>query len=79
MADTIPSWVAVFVPLVMLALTVTVGELLASRRQHATVTDAVSTLLYFLFDGIQARALSWRLHRAAAAATAARALSWGLH
>lgn len=51
--DTIPSWVAVFAPLMMLALTIGVGEFLASRRQHRSITDAVSTALYFLADGIQ--------------------------
>jgi hypothetical protein len=51
--NTIPSWVAVFAPLMMLALTVAVGEFLASRRTHASVTDAVSTFIYFFLDGVQ--------------------------
>jgi hypothetical protein len=45
--------VAVLVPLVMLALTIAMGEFLAARRTHASVTDATSTALYFFLDGVQ--------------------------
>lgn len=55
--NTIPSWVAVFVPLVMLALTIGLGEFLAARRMHNSVTDAVSTAVYFFLDGVQ---VGWR-------------------
>ncbi|KAL4423522.1 hypothetical protein ABPG77_006545 [Micractinium sp. CCAP 211/92] len=51
--NTIPSWVAVFAPLVMLALTIAVGEFITSRRQHASITDAVSSAVYFFLDGVQ--------------------------
>ena len=37
----------------MLLVTVTVGEIVYSRRQHASVTDAVAVLLYFFADGVQ--------------------------
>ena len=54
--DTIPAWVAVLVPLVMLALTVAVGELVASRRTHRSLTDAVAATMYFFLDGVQVSA-----------------------
>lgn len=53
--DTIPAWAAVFGPLMMLALTVAVGEFVASRRQHASATDALATAIYFFLDGVQVR------------------------
>jgi len=45
--------VAVVVPIIMLALTVAVGEFVTSRRQHISITDAMSTAVYFFLDGIQ--------------------------
>lgn len=51
-----PCRVAVFAPLIMLALTIAVGEFITSRRQHASITDAVSSAVYFFLDGVQARA-----------------------
>ena len=40
-------------PAQMLAITVVVGELVYSRRQHKSITDAVATVLHFLLDGVQ--------------------------
>ena len=37
----------------MLLLTVAVGEFLASRRQHAGITQALATAVYFFLDGVQ--------------------------
>ncbi|KAL4424010.1 hypothetical protein ABPG75_001311 [Micractinium tetrahymenae] len=42
-SNTIPSWVAVFTPLIMLALTIA----------HGSITDAVSSAVYFFLDGVQ--------------------------
>lgn len=51
--DTIPAWAAVFAPIMMLLLTVLVGEFLTSRREHANITQAVATAIYFFLDGVQ--------------------------
>lgn len=56
--DTIPAWAAVFAPIMMLLLTVLVGEFLTSRRQHASITQAVATAIYFFLDGVQAFVVS---------------------
>ena len=37
----------------LLLLTVLVGEFLTSRRQHASITQAVATAIYFFLDGVQ--------------------------
>lgn len=42
-----------FAPIMMLLLTVLVGEFLTSRRQHASITQAVATAIYFFLDGVQ--------------------------
>ena len=39
----------------MLLITVGLGEFLASRRQHASITEACATAIYFFLDGVQAR------------------------
>ncbi|KDD75451.1 hypothetical protein H632_c680p1 [Helicosporidium sp. ATCC 50920] len=50
---SVPNWVPVVIPLLELFFTIVVGEILSSRAQHKSVTDAVATLLYFLADGVQ--------------------------
>ena len=37
----------------MLAITVMVGEMVYSRRQHKSITDAVATVVHFFLDGVQ--------------------------
>lgn len=57
--DTIPAWAAVFAPIMMLLATVLVGEFLTSRRQHASITQAVATAIYFFLDGVQVGQHVW--------------------
>ncbi|KAL6767978.1 hypothetical protein ACKKBF_B37335 [Auxenochlorella protothecoides x Auxenochlorella symbiontica] len=50
---SVPNFVPVLVPLLTFAITVVVGELISSKSQHNTVTEAVASALFFVLDGIQ--------------------------
>ncbi len=54
---TIPGWVPVIIPLIMLIATVAVGELVYSRYQHHNLTDCLATMLHFILDGVQVKGL----------------------
>ncbi|KAG7672061.1 hypothetical protein Ndes2526B_g06972 [Nannochloris sp. 'desiccata'] len=50
---TVPNWVAVVIPILMMILTIVVGEFFYSKKQHHSITDAVAVTLYFLLDAFQ--------------------------
>jgi hypothetical protein len=52
---TIPEWVPFAVPVAMLVATLVVGELVLSRLQHRSLTDAIAVILYFILDALQVK------------------------
>ena len=50
---TIPNWVAVVIPLIMLIVTLSLGEFIYSKRQHNSITDAFAVVIYFFLDALQ--------------------------
>lgn len=50
---TIPNWVAVVIPILLMIVTIVVGEFFYSRKEHHSITDAVAVTLYFLLDAFQ--------------------------
>ncbi|GAB4813543.1 hypothetical protein N2152v2_000589 [Parachlorella kessleri] len=52
--STIPYWVAVVVPLVLMLISFLVGELLLAQHWHGTISSAVASVVFFTFDGISA-------------------------
>lgn len=56
---SVPNFVPVLVPLLTFAITVVVGELISSKSQHNTVTEAVASALFFVLDGIQVGMPAW--------------------
>lgn len=55
-SPTVPSWAAIVVPLLMMLLTIVVGEFLYSKSDHHSVTDALAVTFFFLADAIGALA-----------------------
>lgn len=52
-SPTVPTWVAIVIPLLMMLCTIIVGEFVYSKRQHHSVTDAIAVTLYFILDAFQ--------------------------
>lgn len=57
-SPTVPSWAAIFIPLLMSIATLIVGELYYSRSEHLCLTDALAVIIYFLLDLVQAVGLA---------------------
>jgi phosphatidate phosphatase len=55
---TVPPWVAILIPLLMGIATLIFGELLYSRLEHHSLTDALSVILFFFLDDAQAVGLT---------------------
>jgi membrane-associated phospholipid phosphatase len=55
-APTVPGWASIVVPLLMMLLTIVVGEFLYSKSDHHSVTDALAVTFFFLADAIGALA-----------------------
>lgn len=52
--DTIPSWVSVVIPLILLIISLLVGEFLLFKPMHRDITNAVSTSVHFFLDAVLA-------------------------
>lgn len=50
---SVPDWVPVIIPLIYLATTIIVGEIISSKAQHNTATEAVACVIFFFLDGVQ--------------------------
>lgn len=48
--DSIPTWVAIIVPFILIVLSLLVGEFILFRKVHRNVTEAVATVLHFFID-----------------------------
>lgn len=57
-SPTVPAWAAIFVPLLMGIATLIIGELVYSRLEHHSLTDALSVILFFFLDDAQAVGLT---------------------
>ena len=57
-SPTVPAWAAIFIPLLMGIATLIVGELVYSRREHHSLTDALAVILFFFLDDAQAVGLT---------------------
>ena len=55
---TVPAWAAIFIPLLMGIATLIIGELVYSRKEHHSLTDALSVILFFFLDDAQAVGLT---------------------
>ncbi|BDA50727.1 probable phospholipid phosphatase 1 [Coccomyxa sp. Obi] len=52
--NSVPAWAAWAIPLILLILTVLVGEFVLYRPLHANITNAVTTSLHFIIDSLAA-------------------------
>jgi len=49
-SDTIPAWVAIVIPFVLMIISLWIGEFILFKKVHRNVTMAVSTALHFFID-----------------------------